>query len=168
MTREALTNERWGFESSCFVCEPKNADGLRIPFFHDVEAGEVSASFTLGEAFSGAPAYLHGGVVYSVLDESMAWAAIAVGSQWAVTQESWCRFARPVRVGREHEVRARLTEVGAEQILAAAEIVDDKGRVCAEATATFVPLGTAQAVDAIGGDAAGLDERYVRGGEPPA
>lgn len=40
---EALTNERWGFESNCFVCEPRNDTGLRIPFFHDAASGTVTA-----------------------------------------------------------------------------------------------------------------------------
>lgn len=27
----APTNKRWGFESTCFVCERRNDSGLRIP-----------------------------------------------------------------------------------------------------------------------------------------
>jgi len=28
----SLTNDRWGFASNCFACEPTNEAGLRIPF----------------------------------------------------------------------------------------------------------------------------------------
>ena len=50
MALVALTNDRWGFRSKCFVCEPANPTGLRIPFFHDDAGGLVRADFTLTEA----------------------------------------------------------------------------------------------------------------------
>ncbi len=139
MAVHALENARWGFESNCFVCEPRNDAGLRIPFEHDDEAGVVRATFTLDDRFSGAPTYVHGGVVLSVLDEAMSWATIAIGGVFAVTSETSTRFLRPVRVGRDHAVEAR---------------------------ATFVPLGPAQAVDAIGVALERDDARYVRGADP--
>jgi len=158
-----LENARWGFESNCFVCEPRNAAGLRIPFEHDDEAGVVRAAFTLDDRFSGAPTYVHGGVVLAVLDEAMSWATIAVGGVFAVTSETSTRFLRPVRVGREHAVEARVDEAGVERLETSAAVLDGKDRVCAEARATFVPLGPAQAVDAIGVELSVEDARYVRG-----
>src|SRR5699024_8543549 len=82
---QALTNDQWGFESNCFVCEARNDAGLRIPFFHDEDTGTVTATFTLDDRFSGAPSYVHGGLLLAVLDEAMAWAAIAVAHRWAMT-----------------------------------------------------------------------------------
>jgi acyl-coenzyme A thioesterase PaaI-like protein len=73
----AIHNEDWGFESNCFVCEPKNGHGLRIPFFHDTDTDVVFADFELGRDFSGAPSLVHGGLLLAVLDEAMAWACIA-------------------------------------------------------------------------------------------
>lgn len=149
---QPLTNARWGFTSSCFVCESSNPAGLQLPFFHDEAAGEVVAQFTLGPGFSGAPNYLHGGIVLSVLDEAMAWAAIAIAGQWAVTKETSTRFERPVRVDRPHRVRARIesSSTPGPDLEASAEVVDGKDRICATAKARFTPLGAAQAVDAIG------------------
>ena len=163
MATSRLENRRWGFESNCFVCEPRNAAGLRIPFEHDDEADVVRAAFTLDDRFSGAPTYVHGGVVLAVLDEAMAWATIAVGGVFAVTSETSARFLRPVRVGREHTVEARVDEQAEDRLATSAIVLDAKGRVCAEASATFVPLGPAQAVDAIGTELTGDDARYVRG-----
>jgi uncharacterized protein (TIGR00369 family) len=160
-----LENARWGFESNCFVCEPRNAAGLRIPFEHDDAAGVVRAAFTLDDRFSGAPTYVHGGVVLAVLDEAMSWATIAVGGVFAVTNETSTRFLRPVRVGRDHAVEARVDEAADDRLETSASVLDTKGRVCAEARATFVPLGPAQAVDAIGTELTGDDARYVRGAD---
>jgi uncharacterized protein (TIGR00369 family) len=157
-----LTNARWGFASNCFVCEHANPTGLQLSFFHDDETDEVVADFELGDAYSGAPSYLHGGVVLSVLDEAMAWAAIAIAGQWAVTKSSQATFDRPVRVARPHTVRATITRSEETTIETAATIFDAKGRACAIAAAVFVPLGEAQAIDAIGG-AEGLDANFLRG-----
>lgn len=159
---QRLSNARWGFESSCFVCEESNERGLRLPFFHDEEHGVVVADFELDESLSGAPSYAHGGVVLAILDEAMAWAAIALASQWALTKETTTRFERPVRIGRPHRVTARLDSVGGEEIQASAEVVDGKDRLCARASAVFTPLGLAQAVDAVGGELSPDDRPFVR------
>ena len=74
------------------------------------------ATFSLGDRFSGAPSYVHGGVTLAVLDEAMAWAAIAIGGKFAVTAETTTRFLRPVLVGKTYRVEARLTSQTAEQI----------------------------------------------------
>ncbi|HVF32608.1 MAG TPA: hotdog domain-containing protein [Acidimicrobiales bacterium] len=164
MPRRPLTNARWGFTSNCFVCEPANSHGLRLPFFHDDEADAVVADFELGDEFSGAPSYVHGGVVLAVLDEAMAWAAIAIAGQWAVTRTTSTEFERPVRVDRAHQVQASIESTTEREIRAVASIVDAKGRTCATAAAAFTPLGEAQAIDAIGG-AEGLDRSFLRGGD---
>ncbi|CAN5414450.1 hypothetical protein BH18ACT1_BH18ACT1_16330 [soil metagenome] len=164
-----LENARWGFESNCFVCELRNDAGLRIPFEHDEADGVVRASFTLDDRFSGAPSYVHGGVVLAVLDEAMAWATIALGETFAFTSETTTRFLHPVRVGRHYVVEARLEgadaelHADAEQLVTTASVLDAKGRPCAEARASFVPLGPAQALDALGTEATGDDARYVKG-----
>jgi uncharacterized protein (TIGR00369 family) len=158
---EPLLNSRWGFESSCFVCEERNDHGLRIPFFHDPDAGEVVAGFELDERFSGAPSYVHGGVVLAVLDEAMAWATIAMAGQFAVTKETTTRFRRPVRVGRRYEVRAGVEEE-ADELRCRAVVTDADGERCASAEATFVPLGPAQAADAIGTEVTGGDASFLR------
>ena len=166
MAVKRLDNTSWGFESNCFVCEPRNDAGLRIPFEHDDEADVVRATFTLDDRFSGAPTYVHGGVVLAVLDEAMSWATIAVGGVFAVTSETSTRFLRPVRVGRDHAVEARVDEAAEDRLETSATVLDGKGRPCAEARATFVPLGPAQVVDALGVAPEGEDARYVRGADP--
>ena len=162
---QALTNEQWGFDTNCFVCEPRNDAGLRIPFFHDDVNDTVTASFELDGRFSGAPSYLHGGVLLAILDEAMAWAAIAVARRWAVTGETTTRFEHPVRTGRTYTVTATITEPpsdGSASLTATATITDHKDRPCATATAAFVVLGEAQALDALGVTAELTEHDYLR------
>lgn len=145
-----LRNDDLGYETNCFVCEPSNEEGLRIPFFHDTERNLVTAEFALSNSFSGAPTVVHGGVSLAVLDEAMAWACIAIGRQWAVTAETTTRFDRAVYVDKPHHVEAEITDQTDAEIRTTGRIVDLKGRVRAEATATFIVLGEAQIKRAVG------------------
>ncbi len=163
MAIHRLTNEQWGFSSNCFVCEPKNAAGLRIPFEHDDEADVVRATFTLDDCFSGAPAYVHGGVTLAVLDEAMAWATIAIGGKFAVTSETTTRFSHAVKVGRSYMVEAAVASSDGTAMATTATVHDDRGRPCVTATATFTVLGAAQAVDVFGVTDLGPDAGFVNG-----
>lgn len=157
-----LHNDDWGYETNCFVCERRNDDGLRIPFFHDTELGLVVAEFELGDAFSGAPTLVHGGVTLAILDEAMAWACIALGRQWAVTTDTSTRFHRAVRVGGRYRVEAEVVDHVDTTMRTAARVLDRRDVVRAEATATFTTLGEAQAVRLAGGaELVGHHREYV-------
>ncbi len=156
-----LHNEDWGFETNCFVCEPRNEHGLRIPFFHDTDRQVVTAEFELPDAFSGAPTLVHGGVTLAILDAAMAWACIAVGHRWAVTTETSTRFGRPVRVGSHYRVEAEVVDHVDATMRTAATIVDRRGGVRAEAAASFTTLGEAQAVRLAGVDLGDEHRAYL-------
>lgn len=160
-----LDNAAWGFGSSCFVCEPGNPAGLHLEFFHDDEgggpgAGAVTATFTLGAAFSGPPRYVHGGLVLAVLDEAMAWGAIALAGRFALTRACQARFLRPVALDAPHRVEARLAGAPAGDTVALSGVVADAGgRACVTASAEFAVMSPAVADAAIGprpGDDAGF------------
>jgi acyl-coenzyme A thioesterase PaaI-like protein len=164
VTVTPLTNAGWGFESLCFVCEDANQRGLRIPFFHDDEAETVTAEFTLDEAFSGAPAFVHGGVLMAVCDEAMCWATIAVAGTWALTAGNSHRFLRPVRLGRPYRVEARVIGSDDEGIRTSAVITSGStGKLAVEADAVFSPLGPAQASRAIAADVAPEHRGFLTG-----
>jgi acyl-coenzyme A thioesterase PaaI-like protein len=162
VTVRALKNSDWGFESNCFVCSPDNDRGLNVPFFHDDEHDVVFAEFTPPDELQGAPTYVHGGATLAVLDEAMAWAAIAVGHRFAVTHETAATFDHPVRIGRGYRVEARLTEPGDERFRAEAVVLDAQGRPCVRAHCTLVVLTEARAVDAIGAELNADDASFTR------
>lgn len=147
-----LSNDVWGFESSCFVCEPRNAAGLRIPFFHSHEEERVVATFELDAQFSGAPTYVHGGVLLAILDEAMAWATIAIAEKFAVTKETTSRFERPVKLHQQHHVEAWIERIDGHHIETGAQIGRPDGKVCVQAHATFAVLAVDHANVATGAD----------------
>jgi uncharacterized protein (TIGR00369 family) len=158
---QRLHNADWGFESNCFVCEPRNPIGLRIPFEHDRDMGCVTAEFTLEDRFSGAPKFVHGGIVLAILDEAMAWATIAVGGKFAVTKDTSTTFDHPVYVERTYRVEAFVDETSDAAMATRAHVLDTKDRRCAEARARFIVLSAAKARSAIG-DVTDVDARMLR------
>lgn len=163
-----LTNDQWGFESNCFVCEPRNDSGLRIPFHHDTVDDVVVAEFELDGRFSGAPTFVHGGVALAVLDEAMAWATIAIAGRFAVTVETTTRFERPVKVGRQYRVLARIDRAEGTTLHTTAEIVRPDGKRCAAAEASFHALDLQQATDATGATLSDAAAGYSTGDRDPA
>lgn len=147
---QPLTNDGWGVDSNCFVCEASNDAGLRIPFHHDVASEQVVGEFTLDDRFSGAPQFVHGGVSLAVLDEAMAWATIAVGGAFALTRETTSRFRQPVTIGERHHVKAWISGTDGDKILTEAEIVNDDGQLCVSSHAIFVALDLETASEAAG------------------
>ncbi len=162
MTIERLDATRFGFDSRCFVCDPTNARGLQVPFFHDTDAEVVFAEFELPVEFSGAPTLVHGGATLALMDEAMAWATIALGGKFAFTKETSARFDWPVRLGRPYRIEARITTADARRFETEAVVLDAKGRACVRATAGMAILDLDQASDAIGTTPTGDDTGYVR------
>jgi len=162
MGLERLEASRFGFDSSCFVCNPENERGLRIPFFHDTERDVIVADFTLDEHFSGAPTLVHGGATLALMDEGMAWATIAIGGKFAVTRETSASFDWPVRLGRTYSVEARITEQDAKRMRTEVAVLDDKGRPCVRGTATMVILDLDQATQVIGAKVDDDDAGFLR------
>jgi acyl-coenzyme A thioesterase PaaI-like protein len=163
MPIELLQNRRWGFDTNCFVCNPENARGLRVPFFHDTDGGYVFADFALPSDFSGAPTYVHGGATLALIDEGMSWATIALGAKFAFTKQTTASFDWPVRIGREYRLEVRVTEQDERRMITDAVVLDQKRRPCVTAQAEMVVLSEAQAVDAIGSSLTEDEGRFLRG-----
>ncbi len=162
MPVERLENSRWGFGSSCFVCEPTNTRGMQVPFSHDTERSVVFADFTLGPEFSGAPTYVHGGATLALMDEGMSWATIALSEKFAFTRETSATFEWPLRVDRPYRLEVRVVDQDEGRILTEAVVLDAKHRPCVRARAEMAVLSRVQAVDALGVEPGEDEKRYLR------
>jgi uncharacterized protein (TIGR00369 family) len=162
MPVQALDPNAWGFATRCYVCEPSNEAGLRIPFSFDDETRVVHAEFRFGPEYSGAPRYVHGGVVLALLDEAVAWAAIAAAGRFAVVRETTTTFEHGIMVGEPYRIEAEVDTVGTIRMEASAKVVDAAGKRCARSRARLVILSQDAARAAIG-EVSGEDARFVRG-----
>jgi len=143
------------FGRDCFACGPDNPVGMHVPYEFVDDA--VEAVFTLDKRFSGAPRFVHGGLVMTVLDEAMAWAAIAIRERFAVTTDFNASFDRPVLIGEQHTVRATAGPIEADgrTLVITATITRGDGKVCARARGSYHALTDAQA-----GSATGLTQNW--------
>jgi acyl-coenzyme A thioesterase PaaI-like protein len=141
--RDGLTpQQRWARseENNCFVCGPSNPIGLRIEF--ELDGDICRAEFTPGDHHNGYGGVLHGGILYSALDDVMANVLYLRGIR-AVTARCEIRYrGEPVTIGTnlllEGRVRRRR---GPLAILEGRAIRASNGEVVAEAEASFMIVG---------------------------
>ena len=93
--------------NNCFVCGPANPVGLQIDFRMD---GDVCrANFTPGENHVGYDTMLHGGIMFSALDDVMANWLFLQGIR-GHTAKCEIRYRQPVPVGIPLELEGRLVK----------------------------------------------------------
>jgi len=124
--------------SSCFVCGMENSRGLRLHFEQNND-GAMSAEWTPDPAFEGFEGIVHGGIVSTVLDESMAKAVAATGVE-ALTAELRVRFRRHVAAGDPMRVHGWVKDRNKRIIQAEATLVDRQGTELAHAWSSFLAL----------------------------
>lgn len=95
--------------------------------------------YTMPEDLQGWPKIAHGGVISTMLDEMMVWAA-AGRNLHVVTAELTIRYRTPLPVGRKVTVEARITRERASLLLAEAKVFDSEA-VYAEASGKLIPQG---------------------------
>jgi acyl-coenzyme A thioesterase PaaI-like protein len=106
----------------CFVCGQRNPFGLHLVF--RIENDSIVADFQPREEHQGFPGVIHGGIVASVLDETMGRAAM-LGShpEWTMTGRLEIRYRSYVPYGPLLRVRATL---GTERRRMHAEMIENE------------------------------------------
>ncbi len=117
----------------CFVCGEKNPQGLKLDLRMDSERRQAEAEVTFPEHLQGWENVVHGGMLATVLDEAMIYAARAAGLT-CITGEVTVRFVRPARTGVPLTLKGRFLEDRGRIVLAESEIRDPEGVILAWAT----------------------------------
>lgn len=124
---------------SCFVCGTENPLGLGLRVHTD--GTRVESRFQFRPEHTGLSGTVHGGLVSTILDETMAWACGVGTRRLAFCAEMTVRFVRPVRPGVVLVARGELVENRRGRLFhLRAEIADEAGNVLAEATGKFIPV----------------------------
>lgn len=126
-------------DDACFVCGKKNPFGLKIEFKLDKAAGAAETVLSYPGHFQGWREVVHGGLLATVLDEVMIYAAAAVGLT-CVTGEITVRYSKPLATGSPIKFRGRVIEQRRNVVTAEAEAVDADGRVGARASGKLVVI----------------------------
>jgi acyl-coenzyme A thioesterase PaaI-like protein len=121
-----------GTYQGCYVCGMDNAGGLRIPFRKDPGGGS-RADYVARSEHAGWPDIIHGGLLFTLMDEAVAWACSYSGLR-CVTAKAEARFRAPVRVGMALVITGHVTVARSRALRARAEIRNgsDTGELIAE------------------------------------
>jgi uncharacterized protein (TIGR00369 family) len=138
------------------VCGRDNAAGLNVMFHRS--GGTVIADFSGDFRHVGFPQQLHGGVLSSLLDEAMWWAAVSAASTMVQTWEISVRFHSPLPPGKSVRVEAWMEEDKSRYVLTKGRILDDQGHIYARGTGKYFRLPGAQEKEI-------LRELYIEGEE---
>jgi len=120
-------------DQNCFVCGKKNSAGLQLEFTQAPRSGETEARVAFPVQMQGWRSTVHGGLLATVLDESMIKAAAACGLK-CVTAEITVKFKKPAMTGTPYAVAGKVLETRGRIVLAESRVHDDSGEVFASAT----------------------------------
>ncbi len=124
----------------CLVCGRDNPHGLHLHLHVDPDTGVVTCPFTPLPTHIGFEGVVHGGVLATVLDEAMVWAATWSGKRFCVCGELSVRYKALAAVGQPVLVEARIVSARPRLIQTDAQIRDAAGNTLVTATAKYVPL----------------------------
>lgn len=131
-----MTETTTELANHCFVCGPKNPIGLRLKF--RLEGDRCVAEFTPGEDHVGYPDVVHGGILFSALDDVMANWLYLQGDR-AYTARCDVRYNTAVNVGNALRLEGRELKRKSRIVVMAGEAIRvSDGEVVAEAEGRFM------------------------------
>jgi uncharacterized protein (TIGR00369 family) len=125
-------------QNRCFGCGPANPTGLRLEFLLAKDKSVVSLA-TIPDGFAGHPGYLHGGIIATLLDESMSKSVRAQGLT-AMTRQLEVDYLRPVPSGEPIRMEGRLVRSDGRKHWAEARILNARGTPLAEGKGLFIEI----------------------------
>lgn len=120
----------------CFACGQENEHGLRMTFESD---GSVVRSFvTIPKHLRGWSTLAHGGVIATILDETMSWTAIHMFQKFILTQSMTVEFKKPVYINSQLKAEGWIKErLSSRKAVLKAEIKNQDNEICAVSEGKF-------------------------------
>lgn len=120
----------------CFGCSPVNPSGLRMKFFANQDT--VFSNVTIPDHLCGWSNIAHGGVLSTILDEIMSWAALHFLKRITMTKSMTMEFIKPVQIQRPLKAEGKVLEVtGKHDAVMGGILYDADAEVCVKSTANF-------------------------------
>jgi len=123
-------------EHYCFGCSPVNPSGLQMKFFADQDT--VFSNVTIPDHLCGWSNIAHGGVLTTILDEIMSWAALHFLKRITMTKSMKIEFIQPVYIRNPLKAEGKVLEqTGKHEAVMEGILYNDKGVACVKSSATF-------------------------------
>jgi len=120
-------------DQHCFVCGKKNPLGLKVGFRENRQSKEMEADVVFPAHLQGWQDTVHGGLLATVLDETMIKAAAASGIK-TVTAEITVKYKKPAFTGKTYRTFGKILAARGRIITAESRLCDDEGQIYAQAT----------------------------------
>jgi uncharacterized protein (TIGR00369 family) len=131
-------------QNRCFGCGEANPTGLQLRFLLAPD-GTVVCPVSIPASFEGHPGYLHGGIIATLLDETMSKAVRARGLS-AMTRHLEVDYRRPVPSAATIRMEGRIDRSEGRKHWVEAWIFDEKNSTLAHSKGLFVELRPSRAV----------------------
>jgi uncharacterized protein (TIGR00369 family) len=125
-------------QNRCFGCGHANPTGLRLEFLLAADGTVVSLA-TVPESFEGHPGFLHGGIIATLLDETMSKAVRARGLT-AMTRQIDIDYLRPVPSGVPLRMEGRVVRNERRKHWTKAKILSAEGATLAQGKGLFIEV----------------------------
>ena len=123
-------------DKECFGCGPENSHGLKMSF--ESNGSQIRSKLLVNKTFRGWSNLIHGGILSTMLDETMSWTVINFTGKFMLTRSMTITFKKPVRVGAVLTVTGYIKKQSSErQAVVVAEIYDEHGDLCAVSEGDF-------------------------------
>ncbi len=127
-----LTDDRY-----CFACGPENPIGLNMKL--NYKQNKVTVEFIPKKEHQGWHNMVHGGILFTLMDEAMAKLIIEQGDM-VVTSRMDTRFLRPARVDEKITITGKIDEKEEKKFKASCKIKNEAGKTLASSKAVYVKV----------------------------
>ena len=136
MSNDVSDNVSIEAATMCFACGPDNPVGLQIKF--SLDDGICTADFTAGENHVGYENTVHGGIIFSALDDVMA-NVLYLQNIKAHTARCEIRYRKPLEVGQPVRLKGWIESERRRLIVLKGEVrLADDDSVVADCEASFM------------------------------
>ena len=121
---------------NCFGCSPINPSGLQMKFIADEDT--VYSNVSVPDHLCGWSNIAHGGVLSTILDEIMSWAALHFLKRITMTKSMTMEFIKPVYIRSPLKAEGKVLKVGDKHSAVMEGILyDSTDDVCVKSKADF-------------------------------
>jgi acyl-coenzyme A thioesterase PaaI-like protein len=121
----------------CYACGSANERGLHMTF--RLEGDRTICEYTPCAYQQGYPGRMHGGVVSTLIDETMGW-AVYHAREWGATARLNIRYRHPVALEQTLRIEAWIVKNRGRLMELRAEVLGEDGRLLAEGDGVFMKL----------------------------
>jgi uncharacterized protein (TIGR00369 family) len=139
-----------GKNHNCFGCSLKNRSGLQMKFYSTERRDSVVSWLTVPDHLCGWSNLVHGGIISTILDEVMGWAALIILKKLVVSKSITVDFIKPVLISKEIRVEGKVSKINGErEAVLQGCIYDDNGEICARSS-SLVSLFSSEGIRKMG------------------